>query len=279
MKNKNRDLFITCHNLTKKLVENTKYNYQATFTLCLRLYYKEFNQFVVCCASYNIDVVNVSNYHFGINDFFANVEKMDFNTEAEKQVKNSINFSVFYGLKKRNADMSRNQIYLYKNGFSIPADSASPVIVENMKKNEIDDIKQDIFLYMLKRKENKDFRGLPQVIQLMRAGDAIVTSHYNKIVTQCKNNAFSMDDENRPDLACYDSVLHAQAIIDKLVANTPVKHRDLARKIIALRYNCNGRKEKNINEIAILLNVSIRTVKSVISEMKNGLSINDFMQD
>lgn len=276
---KNKALFIACHGLTKKLVSGTNYNYHATFTACLRLYYNNFNLFIVACCKNNIDIVNVSNYHFGINDFYSNVEKMDFNAEAEKQIKNSINFSVFYGLKKRNADMSRNQIYLYKNGYSIPADTAAPVIVENMKKNDIDDIKQDIFLYMLKRKENKDFRGLPQIIQLMRAGDAIVTSHYNKIITQCKNNAFSMDDENRPDLACYDSVLPAQAIIDRLIENTPVKHRDLARKIIAFRYNCNGRKEKNINEIAVILNVSIRTIKTVISEMKNGLSINDFMQD
>ena len=138
--------------------------------------------------------------------------------------------------------------------------------------------KQDIFLYLFKRSHNPDFIALPDVIKLMRAGDAVITSYYNRIVTQCKNNAFSMDDVNMPDVSSHDdySSVKLNDIIATLVNNCPVKHREAAKQILTIRY-LNGRKEATIAETAEKIGLSLRTVKTILKEITQGLSIGDFV--
>ena len=112
----------------------------------------------------------------------------------------------------------------------------------------------------------------------MRAGDAVVTSHYNKIIRETVNNSFSLDDEDFYDVPMQDKYSDSlQAVIDKLVNNVPKLHRDIARNIIVLRY-MHGRKNRNISEVAEILKVSERKIKLVISEMKNGLTYDDFIE-
>jgi len=274
----NSVIFSACHGLTKKLVFDTKYDYKSTFSACLKLFYNDFNVFCVSCAAYDVDVVPVSNVKYNKFDFYGNVSKMDFSEAAAEAVKNTINFAVYYGLKKREANISRQELYQYKiYNTDIPADSVAPVLIKNMKQNEIEDIKQDVFIYLLKRQEKENFRSLPYIVQLMRAGDSVVTSHYNKIIRETINNSFSLDDEafyNVPKNDKYSSGV--EAIIDKLVNNVPKLHRDIARKIIELRY-MHGRKNRNISEVAEILKVSERKIKQVVSEMKDGLTYDDFV--
>ena len=274
----NSVIFSTCHSLTRALVTGTKYNYNVTFASCLKLFYRDFTCFCVTCSYYDVDVLPVSNCKFSKLDFFGNVEKMDTSEEAAAAVKNAINYCVFYGLSKREANISRQELYQYKiYNTDIPSDAVAPVIVKNMKQNEIDDIKQDVFIYLLKRQEKEKFRSLPYIVQLMRAGDAVVTSHYNKIIRETVNNSFSLDDEAYYDVPKQDKYSDSlQAVIDKLVQNVPKLRRDIARNIIELRY-LGGRKNRNISEISKILNVSERKIKQVISEMKNGLTYDDFI--
>ena len=278
MKNENKALFTACHSLTKNLVTGTNYNYHCTFSACLRLYYNNFNMFVVACAKNFVDVVAISNNHFEKLPLVESIEKMDFDRAAEKTVKDAINFAFAYGISKRGADISKLQVYHYKKGYTLPMDTAAPEIVRGMKQNDQEDIKQDIFLYLFKRSHNPDFIALPDVIKLMRAGDAVITSYYNRIVTQCKNNAFSMDAANAPDVSTSDaySSLKTDEIIQSLVNNVPAKHREAARQIIAIRY-LNGRKEATIAETAEKIGLSLRTVKTILKEMTQGLSIGDFV--
>ena len=274
----NSAIFSTCHSLTKKLVSGTKYDYKSTFSACLKLFYNDFNVFCVSCAAYDVDVVPVSNVKYDKFDFYGNVYKMDFDEAAAAAVKNAINYSVFYGLSKREANISRQEVYQYKiYNTDIPADSVAPVLIKNMKQNEIDDIKQDVFIYLLKRQEKENFRSLPYIVQLMRAGDAVVTSHYNKIIRETVNNSFSLDDPEVVDVASRDKTSDSlQAIIEKLVCNVPKLHRDIAKNIIELRY-IGGRKNKNISEVAEILKVSERKIKQVLAEMTRGLTYDDFM--
>ena len=275
----NSVIFSTCHNLTHALVSGTKYDYKSTFSACLKLFYNDLNVFCISCAAYDVDVVPISNVKYGKFDFYGNVSAMDFDEAAAAAVKNAINYSVFYGLSKREANISRQEVYQYKiYNTDIPSDAVAPVIVKNMKQNEIDDIKQDVFIYLMKRQEKENFRSLPYIVQLLRAGDAVVTSHYNKIIRETVNNSFSLDDEAYFDVPKQDKDSDSlQAVIDKLVNNVPKLHRDIARKIIELRY-MEGRKNRNISEISKILNVSEREIKQVISEMKNGLTYDDFIE-
>ena len=274
----NSVIFSTCHNLTHALVSGTKYDYKSTFSACLKLFYNDLNVFCISCAAYDVDVVPISNVKYGKFDFYGNVSAMDFDEAAAAAVKNAINYSVFYGLSKREANISRQEVYQYKiYNTDIPSDAVAPVIVKNMKQNEIDDIKQDVFIYLMKRQEKENFRSLPYIVQLLRAGDAVVTSHYNKIIRETVNNSFSLDDEAYFDVPKQDKDSDSlQAVIDKLVNNVPKLHRDIARKIIELRY-MEGRKNRNISEISKILNVSERKIKQVISEIKDGLTYDDFI--
>lgn len=274
----NSAIFSTCHSLTKKLVSGTKYDYKSTFSASLALFHRDFTYFCVSCSAYDVDVLPVANIKFNKMDFFGNVEKMDASEEAAAAVKNAINYSVFYGLSKREANISRQEIYQYKiYNTDIPADSVAPVLIKNMKQNEIDDIKQDVFIYLLKRQEKENFRSLPYIVQLMRAGDAVVTSHYNKIIRETVNNSFSLDDEAFYDVPKKDRYSSGvDAIIDKLVSNVPKLHRDIARNIIELRY-MHGRKNRNISEVAEILKVSERKIKQVLAEMTRGLTYDDFI--
>lgn len=274
----NSAIFSTCHSLTKKLVSGTKYDYKSTFSASLALFHRDFTSFCVACSNYDVDVLHVANIKFDKMDFFGNVEKMDASEEAAAAVKNAINYSVFYGLSKREANISRQEVYQYKiYNTDIPADSVAPVLIKNMKQNEIDDIKQDVFIYLLKRQEKENFRSLPYIVQLMRAGDAVVTSHYNKIIRETINNSFSLDDEAFYDVPKNDKYSSGvEAIIDKLVSNVPKLHRDIARNIIELRY-LGGRKNRNISEIAAVLKISERKTKQVIAEMTRGLTYDDFV--
>ena len=276
--NDNSSIFSTCHALTRALVTGTKYNYNVTFAACLKLFHRDFTSFCVACSNYDVDVLPVANIKFNKLDFFGNVENMDASEEAAEAVKNAINYSIYYGLGKREANISRQEVYQYKvYNYDIPADSVAPCIVKNMKNNELEDMKQDIFIYLVKRQNKENFRSLPYLVQLMRAGDAVVTSHYNKIIRETVNNSFSLDDEDFYDVPKKDKYSDSlQAVIDKLVNNVPKLHRDIARNIIELRY-MHGRKNRNVSEIASMLQCSERKIKQVISEIKNGLTYDDFI--
>lgn len=275
----NSVIFSTCHSLTKKLVSGTKYDYKSTFSASLALFHRDFTSFCISCSAYDVDVLPVANCKFSKLDFFGNVEKMDVSEASAVAVKNCINYAVYYGLGKREANISRQEVYQYKiYNTDIPSDAVAPVIVKNMKQNEIDDIKQDVFIYLLKRQEKENFRSLPYIVQLMRAGDSVVTSHYNKIIRETVNNSFSLDDEAYYDVPKHDKYSDSlQAVIDKLVYNVPKLHRDIARNIIELRY-LGGRKNRNISEIAAVLKISERKTKQVLAEMTRGLTYDDFIE-
>lgn len=268
----NASIFTVCHHLTRALVSGTNYDYKSTFTACIRLYYSDFTIFCASCAAYRIDVMPMAKIERKNLDFYGNVSGMDLDQEASKIVKNCINFAVYYGLRKREANISRFEMIKYKKyNTYLPGDTAAPVVVSSMKKNEIDDLKQDVFIYLYKRINDQAFTSLPAIVQLMRAGDAVVTSHYNKIIREAKSTTTSFDEmkEAGHDIGKTDNYqdMEMEDAIETIIAKIPMKHRDAAREILNIYHI---RKAGKQADVAKMLNISARKVFTIVKEIEKA---------
>lgn len=276
MKN-NTVIFKACHALTRSLVKNTRFSYKATFAMALRLAYSDFPAFIssfrLCANDENQsihfnEIAKISDSDFNIFEYMS---KMDFDSKALANYNRCINFAVNYGLKKRDVFRSKKEILI--NSVS---DNYNPIAVSEMRKNEIEDLKQDIAIYLLNRVDDVDFLALPNVYKLIRAGDCVVNNFCRKIKTEkALNSSLNELSDNEMQFGYIDHDFD-KLTLDDFIFNIsknkdiPKIHRELAYSILKLRYTKNGEfcnKAMKVNEIALALEISERTVKSVLKDV------------
>ena len=268
-------IFSVCHQLTKKLITGTYYNYHVTFSACLRLYNASISDFAMTLSLYgvsNIDIIKEIDYQF---DFVSFVAECDNDRKASQNMEKCINIALNYGLKKR--DIYRSKQDIENNSIS---DNSSPLMVDRLRKEDKEDLKQEIFIYLYSRLDDPDFIALPNLYKLLRAGDSVITNYSKK--AKKTRNVCSFDDmlQKGYDVPTIDDfeILHdnIESLVDDIVSHIPKIHRELAKDIIYARYTketltgyeIKG-KERNISEIARDLKVSERTVKTVLKEIKS----------
>lgn len=270
MKDNKKAIFTACHEITRELVKGTRYNYHCTFSACLKLYHENRAVFVSLAIKNNVDDSIISELDDKSLDFFSACESND-----EKAINHCLTFAVNYGLKMRDVYITKRDMENMASDESLSSDNSAPKIVDSMNKNDREDLKQSIAIYLWKRIDNEKFRALPFLWQLMRAGDSVVTAEYNKAVRRSKafGNVASLDAlrENGIDAVDKDTARANIDIVSAIVAQVPKKHRELAKAIIDLRYT--SHKIRTCEEVAEKLDVSVRTVKTVISEIK-GIDLN-----
>ena len=255
-------LFRACHAITRATVAGTRYNYSVTFSACLRLYHSNRAEFIAVAVENGVE--NVGQLDDSRFDFFRACREND-----SKTIDKCLSFAVHYGLKIRDAHITRrDRDSMASDDFSA-SNNACPKIVDSMRKNDIDDFKNDVAIYLLNRAENDKFRALPYMWQLMRAGDSVVTAEYNKAVRRSKafGDVASLESLQEIGVEPSEFMRSNTDIISAIVAQVPKKHRELAEKIIKLRYS--SRKIRTIDETAVIVGVSVRTVKTVIAEIQS----------
>lgn len=265
MKTENKStLFTVCHAMTKKLVENTSFDYRATFSACLKLYYDNVAVFVVAAEENDISADIVKKLDNESFDFFTACRENDNET-----INNCLKIAVVYGLKKRHAAETKKDVENMTANNTLSLDNNNPHIADEMRK-EADDLKNDIAIYLLNRADNEKFLKLPFLYQLTRAGDAVVFAEYRKRIRRAAvfGNVESLDymRENGIEKPFFDKYGKSD-LIETIIQNVPEIHRENAGKIIKLRYAYN--KSMNIDEIAKRLNISERTVKTILKEIKD----------
>lgn len=274
MENKSM-IFSVCHQLTKKLITGTSYNYHVTFSACLKLYNENISDFAMALSLYgisNIEIIKEIDYQF---DFVSFVKECDNDRIAFQNMERCINIALNYGLKKRDIYRSKQE-----KQFDYVSDNTAPLLVDRLKKEDREDIKQEIFLYLYSRIDDPDFIALPNLYKLLRAGDSVITNYAKKQMKTRNLVSFDLLMQNGFDIPtisdfekCYSSL---DDLIQSIVIQLPRIHRDLAESIIYSRYTKETKygieikaKEKNLDEIAKEFNISLRTVKTIISEIKN----------
>ena len=260
-------IFKLCHELTKALIRNTSFDYHCTFTACLKLYNNSNHDFIVACKYNDIDISPIAKISDADFDFYILLSLVDNDKTAEKKLNSLVNFAVNYGLKKRDAFRSISDAVN-----DTVSDNYNPISVDNLIKNDLEDLKQEIILYMLNREKDNDFQELPNVFKLLRAGDCIVTNYSRKETARAKNTfSISILEENGIQISDekddYSDTIAIDSIISDIATKLPKVHRELAQDIIRLyciSYKGNVvKKARTQTEIADILGVSVRTVKSI----------------
>ena len=263
-------IFKVCHELTKNLVKNTTYDYHCTFSACLKLYNVSTHDFIIACKSHYVDIFPLACTCDKDFEFYDILSLVDNDKTAKSKLDSLINFAVYYGLKKR--DGFRTLSETVNDSVS---DNYSPISVDNLIKNDLEDLKQEIILYMLNRENDIDFQELPNVFKLLRAGDCIVTNYSRKETARVKNTfSFSNLEENGiqiEDKTDYFNAANIDGLILDISSKLPKAHRQLACDIIRL-YCISGKgniskKCRTQDEIAKILDISVRTVKTVWKEI------------
>lgn len=268
MKNeKNSVLFKACHALTRESIIGTNYNYNVTFSACLRLYHSNKSGFFASLSAFKVLSRQIISL-LDSNDF-------DFFTACacndENKIDSLLTFAVNFGLKKRESYASKKDLENMQVNDSATLDNSAPNLVSDMRKQDFHDLKNDVAVYLLSRSENEKFRSIPFVFQLIRAGDCTVTAKYGKICRETKafGSVASLEElrENGIEYSTSDeySKLSAFDIANRIIAKLPKCHRETGKKIIELRYT---KKSMLIDDIAQELDISVRTVKSIIAEIK-----------
>lgn len=274
MKNeKNSVLFKTCHSLTAELVKNTSFDYRTTFSACLRLYHSNKSGFFAVCRAYNsISRFTISVLDNADFDFFSACENGD-----NDKIDSLLTFAVNYGLRIRESYASKKDYERISMDDFSTLDNSAPNIVKNMRKDDFSDLKNDCAIYLLNRADNEKFRSLPFIFQLLRAGDNTVTCAYAKICRETKALGIpaSLDEmkKNGIEYSVTDEYekLTAKDITDRIVSKLPKAHRENGKKIIELRY---VKKAMLIDDIAQEMGISVRTVKTIIAEIK-AMNVNE----
>lgn len=270
-------IFSTCHELTKALVKNTHYNYHVTFSGCLKLYFSDSRLFSLVLAQNNVindSFIKLSDSDFDFYNFaqFADSDKKSYNDMMK-----CVNFALHYGLKQR--DKFRTSLDIINDSIS---DNNYPIMVDFIRREYREDIKNDIVVFLYDRINDSDFLALPNIYKLIRAGDAVTQNYIRKAQKHNNKNMVSFDDlmqsgKFEPSTEqlefCENEI---EALIDSIVSMIPKIHRATAKEIIYSRYiqvSKNGieikGKIKNLDTIASELNISLRKVKQIISEIKN----------
>ena len=270
MKNTEKSIiFSACHELTKAITADISADYRATFTACLKLYYSDKAGFYRACKITKTDVSALAQAD---NDSFDIFKAFSDNDSAK--IENLINFAFSYGLKKNDAYRTKTEVLN-----DTISDNFYPKAIDSLCANDIEDVKHNIVIYLLSRADNIEFMKKPNVFKLISAGVICVHSYIEKFGTVCKNTAFSIDavsEEIDSDKNMFYADKREQyADIDKcdifeyICDNLPKAHRQLARKFLHRYYSNKGKSGYTIAQIAEQLDVSVRTLKSILSEVRD----------
>ena len=269
MKNTEKSIiFRTSHAMARALLTIENGNYNATFSACLKLYFSDKSAFYAVCKSLDVSTKSLA---VCTNDSF-DIFKAFSENDAGK-IKELLNFAFYYGLKR--ADAFRTITETINDTIS---DNYAPRAVDALLSNDVEDVKNDIVVYLLNRAEDVDFLELPNIFKLCKAGNCCVKKHVNRENVRASKTAFSLDaiaeDADADKNAFYADKREFYADIDKadtleyIISNLPKVHRETARKFLYRYYSNHGKSGIRIDAIAEEIDVSIRTLKSILSEVR-----------
>lgn len=269
--NNNKAIFTTCHALTRAVLETESADYRTTFSACIKLYHRDRAGFFRACKMLNVStkaLAIVCNADFDI--FRAMAENDD------AKIKNLVNFAFYYGLKR--ADAFRTQKETIEDTIS---DNFSPRAVDMLCANDIEDVKNDIIVYLLERADNAEFLALENVYKLCKAGNCCVNKYVHKETIRACKNAFSLDslsdddgatDKNAVliDKAEYYADIDKADALEYIISNLPKVYRnDVTRSFLNQYYSNHGKSGIRIDTIAERLNVSPRKLKMILSAVRD----------
>lgn len=282
---KNSAIFSTCHALTRAVIEygenennnnfgfenvSNLFDYRATFTACIRLYFRDFTAFLTACKNAQVSTVALAK---------ADDEKFDifraFAENDESKISALLNFAYNYGRKI--CDCFRT---VKETADDTISDNFAPKAVDNAEQDR-DDIKNEIALYILDRADDAEYLRKPNLFKLTMAGDVCFHKYIFKENRRAVREVFSLDaigddDETANDKSAflidkreYYADIDKVDIIDFIVSQLPKVHREIGRKFMARYYSNRGKSGIKISDIARDFGVSERTLKSIRAEIKS----------
>ena len=205
----------------------------------------------------------------GKHDFYAQMERANNDTAAAAKLTACLRYAVSYGMRKRESYLTTKDREKLETTAEA-SDNAAFGIIQQMQREDMEDLQNNVYLYMVERMDNEAFRSIPAEWQLMRAGDDIVKKEYDKRVRRARAGIVSLDEmqETGQDVVAFDDLTTAEAesMIKSIVARVPKKHRERAESIIKQRYSLY--EVSTVQAVAKAERCSQRTVKSIIAEIK-----------
>ena len=205
----------------------------------------------------------------GKHDFYAHMERADYDTAAAAKLTACLRYAVNYGMRKRLSYLTAADREKLETTAEA-SDNAAFGIIQQMQREDMEDLQNNVYLYMVERMDNEAFRSIPSEWQLMRAGDNVVKREYDKRVRRARAGTVSLDEmqETGQDIVAWDDLTTAEAesIINAIIRKIPKRHRERARSIILQHFSLYG--VPTIQTIARAEGCSPRTVSSILAEIK-----------
>lgn len=205
----------------------------------------------------------------GKHDFYAHMERADNDTTAAAKLTACLRYAVSYGMRKRESYLTTKDREKLETTAEA-SDNAAFGIIQQLRREELEDLQNNVYLYMIERMDNEAFRSIPAEWQLMRAGDDVVKKEYDKRVRRARAGTVSLDEmqETGQDVVAWDDLTKAEAesVIRSIVASVPKKHRERAESIIKQRYSLY--EVSTVQAVAKAERCSERTIKSILAEIK-----------
>lgn len=205
----------------------------------------------------------------GKHDFYSHMERADYDTAEAAKLTACLKYAVSYGMRKRESYLTTKDREKLETTAEA-SDNAAFGIIHQMQREDMEDLQNNVYLYMVERMDNEAFRSIPSEWQLMRAGDTVVKSEYDKRVRRARAGTVSLDEmqETGQDVVAFDDLTTAEAesIINAIIRKIPKCHRERAERIVKQRYSLH--EVSTVEAIAKDERCSQRTVKSILAELK-----------
>lgn len=205
----------------------------------------------------------------GKYDFYRHMERADYDTAAAAKLTACLRYAVSYGMRKRLSYLTTKDREKLETTAEA-SDNAAFGIIQQMQREDMEDLQNNVYLYMVERMDNEAFRSIPAEWQLMRAGDNVVKREYDKRVRRARAGTVSLDElqEIGQDIVAWDDLTKAEAesIISAIIGMIPKCHRERAERIVKQRYSLH--EVSTVEAIAKDERCSQRTVKGILAELK-----------
>lgn len=205
----------------------------------------------------------------GKYDFYRHMERANNDTAAAAKLTACLRYAVSYGMRKRESYLTTKDREKLETTAEA-SDNAAFGIIHQMKREDMEDLQHNVYVYMVERMDNEAFRSIPAEWQLMRAGDDVVKKEYDKRVRRARAGTVSLDElqELGQNIVAWDDLTTAEAesIINAIIRKIPKRHRERAESIIKQRYSLY--EVSTVQAVAKAERCSQRTVKSIIAEIK-----------
>lgn len=205
----------------------------------------------------------------GKHDFYSHMERADYDTAEAAKLTACLKYAVSYGMRKRESYLTTKDREKLETTAEA-SDNAAFGIIQQMQREDMEDLQHNVYVYMVERIDNEAFRSIPAEWQLMRAGDDVVKREYDKRVRRARAGTVSLDElqEIGQDIVAWDDLTAAEAdsIINAIIRKIPKRHRERAERIIKQRYSLYA--VSTAEAVARAEHCSQRTVKNIIAEIK-----------